>query len=83
MKTLKSFDYIIIGAGASGCVMANRLSANPANRVLILEAGKNDDSSDIKDIGGFVRLWNSDMDWAFSTSKQTNLGDISITMHIF
>ena len=81
MKTLKSFDYIIIGAGASGCVMANRLSANPANRVLILEAGKNDESSDIKDIGGFVRLWNSDMDWAFSTSTQTNLGDRSITIN--
>lgn len=81
MNTLQSFDYIIIGAGASGCVLANRLSANPANRVLILEAGKNDDSSDIKDVGGFVRLWNSDMDWAFSTSKQTNLGDRSITIN--
>src|ERR1700755_1790037 len=36
------FDYIVVGAGTAGCIVANRLSANPANRVLILEAGGND-----------------------------------------
>ena len=35
----KTFDYVIVGAGSSGCVMANRLSENGKNSVLILEAG--------------------------------------------
>ena len=52
----RSFDYIIVGAGSAGCVLANRLSADPATRVLLIEAGLPDKSLMISMPKGFAKL---------------------------
>jgi len=76
-----TFDYVIVGAGASGCVLANRLSASTATRVLLLEAGGPDAISTFADPGGFVELWGSDADWLINTEPQSGLGGRQILIN--
>lgn len=70
------YDYIIIGAGSAGCVLANRLSADPANKVLLLEAGKKDSSPFIHMPAGIGQLiQGTAYNWAFDTAPEPNLGN--------
>ncbi len=68
------YDYIIVGAGSAGCVMANRLSNNPSHRVLLLEAGGSDDNPFIHMPAGLWRLRNNEeINWRYHTEPQQDL----------
>eukprot|EP00095_Tigriopus_kingsejongensis_P005708 maker-scaffold7610_size3089-snap-gene-0.2 protein:Tk05708 transcript:maker-scaffold7610_size3089-snap-gene-0.2-mRNA-1 annotation:"choline dehydrogenase" len=73
------FDYIIIGAGSAGCVLANRLSENPQRRVLLLEAGNKDHNPSIHVPAGIADLLgNASVDWCFKTTAQPALNNRQI-----
>ncbi len=73
---MSSFDYIIIGAGSAGCVLASRLSENPDNKVLLLEAGGKDSNFLIHMPAGVGKLIGTDLvNWYYYTEGQTNLNN--------
>ncbi len=73
LSVAETFDYIIVGAGSAGCVLANRLSADPGVRVLLLEAGGRDDSFLIRMPAGIGRLTTPDVNWLYETVPQTQM----------
>ena len=77
MKT--DFDYIIVGAGSSGCVLANRLSADPAVTVCLIEAGSHDNNLRIQTPAGTITLYKSKKySWNFFSAPQKNLNGRSL-----
>lgn len=67
------FDYIVVGAGSSGCVVANRLSKNEGTKVLLLEAGPPDTDPNIHDPIALAKVIGSALDWKYMTEKQPSL----------
>lgn len=69
-----SFDYVVVGAGSAGCVLANRLTESPDVTVLVLEAGSQDDADEIHVPAAFSSLFKTRWDWNYETTEQKHLG---------
>ena len=70
-----SYGYVIVGAGSAGCVLANRLSADPACRVALLEAGGPDRAREIRIPAALTKLLLTEYDWNYRTTRQPQLSD--------
>ena len=74
-RSIGTFDYIVVGAGSAGCVVANRLSADPNTKVMVLEAGGKDDWIWFHiPVGYLFAIGNPRADWLFKTEPQPGLG---------
>jgi choline dehydrogenase len=71
-------DYIVIGAGSAGCVLANRLTEDAGTRVLLLEAGGKDRSLNIKIPAAFAKQFHTKLDWDFATEPEPHVDGRSL-----
>ncbi|KCZ93898.1 choline dehydrogenase [Hyphomonas johnsonii] len=72
---METYDYVIVGAGSAGCTLANRLSADPAIKVCLIEAGKKDNSLMVRmpaGVGNLIKQAN-DYNWGFHTAAQKHM----------
>ena len=76
---MESYDYVVAGGGTAGCLLANRLSADPKARVLLLEAGGNDNYHWIHIPVGYLHcIGNPRTDWMYRTASEPGLGGRSL-----
>jgi choline dehydrogenase len=71
---MEEFDYVVVGCGAAGCVLANRLSANADTSVLVLEAGHGPTPPEVSEPAAWFRLLGSAIDWGYESVPQHGLG---------
>jgi choline dehydrogenase len=76
MVQVNNYDYVIVGAGSAGCVLAARLSEVADNRVLLLEAGGPDTREDLYVPRAWLSLLGTEVDWAYTTVPQPGLGNL-------
>ena len=72
------YDYIIVGAGSAGCVLASRLSEDPSVKVLLLEAGGEDTNKNIHMPAAFTKLFKTACDWAYYTEPEAQMANRSL-----
>ncbi len=72
------YDYIIVGAGSAGCVLANRLSQDPSIEVLLIEAGGSDKHSSVSIPAAFSKQFRTKRDWNYNTQPEPHLGGRSL-----
>jgi choline dehydrogenase len=75
---MDSYDYVIVGAGSAGCVLANRLSADPTISVLLIEAGGRDISPNIKIPAAFAKQFHTRLDWDYATEPEPHVDGRSL-----
>ncbi|MFE6887914.1 GMC family oxidoreductase [Streptomyces sp. NPDC057694] len=75
MSKDRTYDYVIVGAGSAGCVLAGRLTEDPAVRVALVESGPRDRKTEIRIPAAFPKLFKTPYDWDFATTKQAALED--------
>jgi choline dehydrogenase len=75
---MASADYVIVGAGSAGCVLANRLTEDPSVRVLLIEAGGKDRHPNIKIPAAFANQFHTKFDWDFTTEPEPHCENRSL-----
>ena len=70
---METYDYIVVGAGSAGCVLANRLSEDPQSKVLLIEAGGKDRSPNIKIPAAFPNQFHTKLDWDYYTEPEPHV----------
>lgn len=74
------YDYVIVGAGSAGCVLAARLSEDPEVSVLLLEAGPPDTNENLHVPLGYLKVARTEVDWDYSTAPEPNCNDRRISL---